>query len=204
MCAMTQNISTMAQNLSIMTHNQNTIMEMLQKLRSDTNHISNSNMLDHYVNKNESNKIEQDNKQDKETKYRRDDQNTNNIFHKDELDQHHNESQASIIENKDNPHNDKRQILQYAKESKSKESDNVDSSSTLTVLPPWRNLNVTLSGDFECEKPQETSLLEITRKDNKIETLRDDILSIVGQVIYKTKLDMVSHKNIPRIHVHGK
>ena len=39
-------------------------------------------MLDHYVNKNERNKIDQDNKQDKETKYRRDDQNTNNIFDK--------------------------------------------------------------------------------------------------------------------------
>ena len=59
MCVMTQNISTMAQNLSIMTQNQNTmIMEMLQKLRSNTNHISNSDMLDHYVNKNESNKID--------------------------------------------------------------------------------------------------------------------------------------------------
>ena len=63
-----------------MTHNQNPIIEMLQKLQSNTNHISNSNMVDHYVNKNESNKIDQDNKQDKETKYRRDDQNTNNIF----------------------------------------------------------------------------------------------------------------------------
>ena len=71
MCAMTHNISTMAQNLSIMTHNHNTIMEMLQKLRSNTNHISNSDKLDHYVNKNESNKIDQDNKQDKETKYLR-------------------------------------------------------------------------------------------------------------------------------------
>ena len=30
-------------------------------------------MLDHYVNKNEGNKIDQDNKQEKETKYLRDD-----------------------------------------------------------------------------------------------------------------------------------
>ena len=37
-----------------------------------------------------------------------------------------------------------------------------------------------------------------------METLRDDIMSIVGQAISKTMLDMVSHKNIPRIHVHGK
>ena len=66
MCAMTQIISTMEQNLSIMTQN-HTIMEMLQKLRSNTNHISNLDMLDHYVNKNESNKIDQDNKQDNET-----------------------------------------------------------------------------------------------------------------------------------------
>ena len=137
MCVMTQNISTMAQNMSIMTQNQNTmIMEMLQKLRSNTNHISNSYMLDHYVNKNESNKIDQDNKQDKETKYHRDDQNANNIFDKDKLDQDHNESQASIIENKDDPYNEKRWILQYAKESNSKESDIIDSSSTLTLLPP--------------------------------------------------------------------
>ena len=98
-----------------MTYNQNTIMEMLQKLRPNTNHISNSDMLDHYVNKNESNKIDQDNKQDKETKYHRDDQNTNNIFDKDELDQDHNESQASIVDNMDDPYNDKRWILQYAK-----------------------------------------------------------------------------------------
>ena len=40
--------------------------------------------------------------------------------------------------------------------------------------------------------------------DNKGETLRDDIPSIMGQAISKTKLDMVSHKNIPHIHVHGK
>ena len=64
----------------------------------------------------------------------------------------------------------------------------------LTLLPPWRNLNVTLSGDFECEKPHETPLLEINRKDNKMETLRDDIMSIVEQTISKTTLDMVSHK----------
>ena len=45
-------------------------------------------MLDWYVNKNESNKGYQDNKQDKETKYLRDDQNSNNIFdkNKNELD----------------------------------------------------------------------------------------------------------------------
>ena len=101
----------MAQNLSVMTQNQNTIMEMLQKLRSSTNHISNSNMLDHYVNKNESNKIDQDN----EIKYLSGDQNTNNIFDKDELNQDHNEIQAIIIDNKDDPYNDKRWILQYAK-----------------------------------------------------------------------------------------
>ena len=82
--------------------------------------------------------------------------------------------------------------------------DIVDSSSTLTLLPPWRNLNVTLSGDFECEKPHKTPLLEINRKDNKMETLHDDIMSIVGQAISKTMLDMVSHKNITCIHVHGK
>ena len=92
-------------------------------------------MLDHYVNKNESNKIDQDNKQDKETKYRRDDQNTNNIFDKDELDQDHNESQGNIVDNKDDPYNDKRWILQYAKESKSKESNIIDSSSTTLEKP---------------------------------------------------------------------
>ena len=75
MTVMAQNISTMAQNLSIMTQNQITIMKMLQKLMSSTNHISNLYMLDQYVNKNESNKVDQDNKQDKETKYLRDDQN---------------------------------------------------------------------------------------------------------------------------------
>ena len=37
-----------------------------------------------------------------------------------------------------------------------------------------------------------------------MKTLRDDILSIVGQSISKTRLDMASHKNIPRIHVQGK
>ena len=153
-------------------------------------------MLDWYVNKNESKKVDQDNKQDKETKYLRGDRNTNNIFdkNKNELDQDHNKSQASIIDNKDNPYNDKRWILQYAKGSKSKKSDIIDSSSTLTVLPPLRNLNVTLPGDFECEKTQEMPLLEITHKDNKRETLCDDILSIVGQASSKTKFDMVSHK----------
>ena len=37
-----------------------------------------------------------------------------------------------------------------------------------------------------------------------MKTLHDDILSIVGQVISKTMLDVVSHKHIPSIHVHGK
>ena len=46
-------------------------------------------------------------------------------------------------------------------------------------------------------------LLKITRKDNKVKTLCDDILSIVGQATSKTRLDMVNHKNIPRIHVYG-
>ena len=135
MSVRTQNISTMAHNLSIMTQNQNTIMKMLQKRWSSTNHISNLDVLDQYVNKNESKKIDQDNKEDKETKYCRDDQNANNIFDKDKLDQDHNESQASIIDNKDDPYNDKRQILQYAKESKSKESDIVDSSSNTLEKP---------------------------------------------------------------------
>ena len=137
----------MAQNLSIMTQNQNTIMEMLHKLRSNTNisipQICWTTMLTKMrvtkliktINKTSRLNI------------------TNNIFDKDNLDQDHNESQASIIDNKDDPYNDKRWILQYAKESKSKESDIVDSYSTLTLLPPQRNLNVTLSGDFECEKP---------------------------------------------------
>ena len=71
-------------------------------------------------------------------------------------------------------------------------------------LHQQKNLNVTLSSDFECEKPHETPLLEITRKDNKMKTLRDDILSIIGQVTSKTRLDMVNRKNIPRIHVQGK
>ena len=37
-----------------------------------------------------------------------------------------------------------------------------------------------------------------------METLCDEIMSIVGQAISKIMLDMVSHKNIPCIHVHGK
>ena len=37
-----------------------------------------------------------------------------------------------------------------------------------------------------------------------MKTLRDDIVSIVGQATSKTRLDMVSHKNIPRIHVQVK
>ena len=45
----------------------------------------------------------------------RDDQKTNNIFDKDEIDQDHNEIQSSISDNKDDPYNDKRWILQYAK-----------------------------------------------------------------------------------------
>ena len=129
-------------------------MEVLQKLRSSTNHINNLDMLDQYVNKNESNKVDQGNKQDKETKYLRDDQNNNNIIDKNKngLDQDRNKSKSSVVDNNnDDQYNDKRWILQYAKESKSKESDIVDSSSTLTLLPPWRDLNVTLSGEFECE-----------------------------------------------------
>ena len=78
------------------------------------------------------------------------------------------------------------------------------SSYTLTKILPWRNLNVTLSRDFKCENPQETSLPKINRKNNKRETLHDDILSIREQAISKTKLDMVSHKKILRIHVHWK
>ena len=46
MSTMKLNISTTAQYLSIMTQNHNTIMEMLQKLRSSTNHINNLGMLD--------------------------------------------------------------------------------------------------------------------------------------------------------------
>ena len=57
MSAMTQKISTMAQNLSIMTQNHNAIIEVLQKLRSSTNHINSSDMLDQCVNKNERKKI---------------------------------------------------------------------------------------------------------------------------------------------------
>ena len=110
-------------------------------------------MLDQYVNKNKSNKVDQDNKQDKETKYLSDDQNTNNIFDKNELNQDHNKSQANVVDNNDDQYNDKRWILQYAKDFKSKKSDILDSSSTLTVLPPSRNLDVTLPGDFECENP---------------------------------------------------
>ena len=91
-----------------MTHNQNTMIGMLQKLRSSTNHISNLDMLHKYVNKNESNKGDQDNKQDKETKYLRDDQNDNNIFNKNGIDQDYNEIQASVVDNKDDPHNEKR------------------------------------------------------------------------------------------------
>ena len=58
-------------------------------------------MLDQHVNKNESNKVDQDNKQDKETKYLKDDQNNNNIIDKNKngLDQDHNKSQASIVDN---------------------------------------------------------------------------------------------------------
>ena len=37
-----------------------------------------------------------------------------------------------------------------------------------------------------------------------MKTLRDDILIIVGQTNSKIRLDMASHKNIPRIHVQGK
>ena len=37
-----------------------------------------------------------------------------------------------------------------------------------------------------------------------METLLDEIISIMGKTISKRKLDMVSHKNIPRIHVEGK
>ena len=121
-------------------------------------------MLDRYVNKNESNKVDQDNKQDKETKYLRGDRNNNNIIDKNKngLDQDRNKIQASVVDNiNDDQYNDKKWILQYAKEFKSKKSDILDSSSTLIVLPPWRNLNITLSGDFECENPQETTLLFI-------------------------------------------
>ena len=50
----------------------------------------------------------------------RNDQNTNNIVDKDELDQDHNGIQARIVDNKDDPYNENRCILQYAKEFKSK------------------------------------------------------------------------------------
>ena len=67
MSVLIHKISTMAQNLSVITHNQDTIMEVLEKLRSNTNHISDLDMLDLYVNKNERNKFKQDNKQDNDT-----------------------------------------------------------------------------------------------------------------------------------------
>ena len=47
-------------------------------------------------------------------------------------------------------------------------------------------------------------VLKITHKDNKMKTLRDEILSIVGQATSKTRLDMASHKKFPCIHVQGK
>ena len=92
-------------------------MEVLEKLRCSTNDIINLDMLDWYGNKNERNKIDQDIKQDKKTEYIRDVQNTNNIFdkNKNELNQDHNKSQASVVENNNDPYNDKRWILQYAK-----------------------------------------------------------------------------------------
>ena len=37
-----------------------------------------------------------------------------------------------------------------------------------------------------------------------MKTLCDEMLSIVGQMTSKARLDMVNHKNIPRIHVQGK
>ena len=111
MSTIMQNINTLTQNMSTMTQNQNTMIGMLQKLRFGTNHISSSNMLDQYVNKNERNQVDQDNKQDKETNYLRNDQNTNNIVDKDELDQDHNGIQASIIDNKDDPYNENICIL---------------------------------------------------------------------------------------------
>ena len=92
-------------------------------------------MLDQYVNKNERNQVDQDNKQDKETNYLSNDQNTNNIVDKDELDQDHNGIQANIVDNKDDPYNENICILQYAKESKLDKSNIIDSSSTLTTLP---------------------------------------------------------------------
>ena len=50
-------------------------------------------------------------KQDKETNYLRNDQNTNNIVDKDELDQGHNGIQANIVDNKDDPYNENICIL---------------------------------------------------------------------------------------------
>ena len=67
MSAMRWNMSTMEHNLRIITQNENTIMEVVDKLSSSTNHINSSDMLDQYGNKNESKKVDQDNKQDKET-----------------------------------------------------------------------------------------------------------------------------------------
>ena len=57
MSTIMQNINTLTQNMSTMTQNQNTMIGMLQKLRFGTNHISSSNMLDQYVNKNERNQV---------------------------------------------------------------------------------------------------------------------------------------------------
>ena len=84
-----------------MMHNHNTLMEVLQKINSSTNHINNSYMLDQYANKNESNKVDQDNKQDNETKYFRDDQNNNNKIDKNKngLDQDRNKSEANVVDN---------------------------------------------------------------------------------------------------------
>ena len=86
-------------------------MEVLKKLRSSRNHISILDTLDHYVNKNESNKVDEDNKQDKETKYLREDQSSNNIIDKNKngLDQDRNKSQSSVVDNiNDDQYNDKR------------------------------------------------------------------------------------------------
>ena len=70
--------------------------------------------MDQYVNKNESNKVDQDNKQDNETKYLRDDQNNNNKIDKNKngLDQDRNKSEANVVDNiNDDQYNDKRWIL---------------------------------------------------------------------------------------------
>ena len=78
------------------------------------------------MNMRETNSIKLYNKQDKETKYLKDDQNNNNIIDKNKngLDQNRNKSQANVFDNiNDDQYNDKRWILQYAKESKSKESN---------------------------------------------------------------------------------